>query len=216
MFRVDSVGARAMGSRWLARVYERWWGPGTFAITTGFRMPSADAEAALILNKIAGRPGPWLDLSCGPGNLTRRLIAHAEGRAVFALDRSPAMLERVEANAPTAVRVCADAAHLPFADGTFGAVVNIAAIDLYPDAARVVAESARVLAPGGRWVASTFVTPARRASRSMTVGRRIWHRLAGTHTPTEDCLVAHAKRAGLTHIHLVRFGRYVVAWADKA
>jgi len=53
----------------------------------------------------------------------------------------------------------ADAAALPFADGAFGAVVNLAALDLYPDAARVVAEAGRVLAPGGSWAASTFVSP---------------------------------------------------------
>ena len=70
------------------------------------------------------------------------------------------MLERARLAAPRATLVRADAADLPFVDATFGAIANLAALDLYPDPSRVVAEAARVLAPGGRWVCSTFVRRA--------------------------------------------------------
>jgi SAM-dependent methyltransferase len=205
------VGSRAMRSRWLARLYEGCWRPITFAFSTGFRMPSAEQEAALVLDKIGGTRGPWLDLSSGPGNFTRRLAARAGDRALVALDSSPAMLERVRIAAPSAARVLADAAAIPFADGTFGAVVNLAALDLYSDAERVVAESARVLAPGGRWVASTFV----RSSASSSLMRTIWERAAGLRTPREVDIASHAARAGLVRLESVRFGSYLIAWADK-
>src|SRR5262249_48794845 len=71
----SSIGARAMQSRWLARIYERWWRPVVFGLSTGFRMPSPDEEARLVLERLGSTPGPWLDLSCGPGMLTRRLVA---------------------------------------------------------------------------------------------------------------------------------------------
>jgi SAM-dependent methyltransferase len=223
-----------MRSRWLARIYEAWWRPVVFAVSGGFRVPSANAEAALVLSKIERTTGPWLDLSCGPGHLTRRLAltrtspdprSGAGHRPIYALDISPAMLERVRINVPSAIRVQADAAALPFADGSFGAVINLAALDLYPDAARVVAESARVLAPAGRWIASTFIratsggAPAAAPQRRRIDGRRrlqqIWERAAGLHTPSEQDVASYAARAGLIRFDSLRFGRYVIAWADK-
>ena len=123
------------------------------------------------------------------------------------------MLELAHAAAPDAVLVRADAATLPFVDGAFGAVVNLAALDLYADPARVVAESARILAGGGRWVCSTFVArvqPDGRPRRSMTL-----ESLTGVHKPTIDWLAAAAEHAGLTRFGNARFRRYVVAWADK-
>ena len=196
-----------MRSRWLARAYEAWWRPLTFALTTGFRAPSAEREAALVLGKLEGAPGPWLDLSCGPGTLTRHLSAAAGGRTVVAVDLSRAMLERAAVQAPRAARVRADASVLPFADGTFGAVVNLAALDLYPDAGRVIAETARVLAPGGRWICSTFVSRRKRPTP--------WARAAGLHTPSEGELASHAARAGFVVQGSMRFGSYVLLWADK-
>jgi SAM-dependent methyltransferase len=206
---VVTRASRAMLSRWFARIYERGWRPLTFALATGFRMPRAEVEAALVLSKIRHTPGPWLDLSCGPGNVTRRLVANAGGRRVVALDASPAMLDRVRIVAPQATPVLADAAAIPFPDGAFGAVVNLAALDLYADAVHVVAESARVLAGGGCWIASTFVQSGKPPRR------RIWERAVGLRTPTEADVASYAARAGLVRYQVVRFGSYIVAWADK-
>jgi ubiquinone/menaquinone biosynthesis C-methylase UbiE len=200
-------GARAMQSAWLASVYESCWRPISFALSTTFGAPSAHREARIVLEHVAGTPGPWLDLSCGPGISTRELVAHAEGRAVFAVDRSRAMLERAHHAAPDAILVRADAAELPFADGTFGAVVNLAALDLYADAALVIRESARVLVRGGRWICSTFT--ARRGPRP---GAPL---SGGARKPTATELVATAERAGLQRFGSVVFRRYMVAWADK-
>jgi ubiquinone/menaquinone biosynthesis C-methylase UbiE len=202
-----------MGSRWLARVYERWWRPIAFGLSTGFEVPAWEEEVRIVLARLAGAPAPWLDLSCGPGTLTPHLLARAGG-PVVALDASAAMLARARERLPQgALLVRADAAALPFADGAFGAVVNLAALDLYPDAARVVAEVARVLAPGGRWVASTFVAPEPLA-RSAPL-RRALAATAGVHALTAPSLAAMAAAAGLVGFGEQRFGRYVIAWGWK-
>ena len=49
--------------------------------------------------------------------------------------------------------ICADARALPFADGSFDVVTCHLAFMLFPDPPRVVAELARVLVPGGRFLA---------------------------------------------------------------
>src|SRR5207253_1129419 len=125
-----SWGARAMQSAWIARIYDSWWRPAVFGLTAGLRMPRAEDETRLVLARLAGTEGPWLDLSCGPGTLTRGLLAHADGRTVVGLDLSRAMLQRARSAAPGSVLVRADAASLPFADNAFGAVANLAALDL--------------------------------------------------------------------------------------
>jgi ubiquinone/menaquinone biosynthesis C-methylase UbiE len=198
-----------MQSRWLARVYGRWWRPAAFGVSTGLRMPREEDETRLVLAKLAGTQGPWLDLSCGPGTLTRALVARSDGRTVVGVDLSRAMLEHARVAAPGAVLVRADAASLPFADGAFGAVVNLAALDLYSDAARVITESARVLARGGRWIGSTLIADGNRPFLPALKG------IAGVRTPTFDELVAWTTRASLHRLETERFGRYIVACSDK-
>jgi ubiquinone/menaquinone biosynthesis C-methylase UbiE len=182
---------RAMQSAWLARLYDRAWRPASFALSTGFGAPSADDEGRRATRLLEGREGPWLDLSCGTGKLTRRFV-EARGDGVFGVDVSRAMLARTRAAAPGAVLVRADAADLPFDDGVFGAVATMAALDLYADPARVLREVGRVLAPGGRWVGSAFVR--------------------GAGPPLVDWLA----RAGLRQTGQLSFRRYLIAWADKA
>jgi SAM-dependent methyltransferase len=190
----------------MARVYEACWRPATFALSTRFSAPSASREASLVVSRLEGHSGPWLDLSCGPGTLTRRMVAAAvqsrDPVQVVAVDLSPAMLARVARAAPAALRVRADAADLPFADEAFGAVVNLAALDLYPEPARVVTEAARVLRVGGRWIASSFVaSPGEQRSQ----GR----------FPTAERIAAWAADAGLVRFGSTCFRRYLLAWADK-
>jgi SAM-dependent methyltransferase len=210
-----SLGERAMQSAWLARVYEGAWRPALFALSTAFGAPGAAAEARAVLERLGDAEGPWLDLSCGVGTLLRRLAEAAarEGRArrVVGLDLSRSMLERARASAPGALLVRADAAALPFADATFAAVTNLAALDLYADPARVVAEAARVLVPGGRWIASSFVTAGTARTR-----RGFFSRVSGVRTPTVDELDTWAAAAGLRRFGKRRFRGYVMAWADKA
>lgn len=208
-----SWGAQAMQSAWLARAYERWWRPVLFAITTGFGSPTMAEEARRVAGLMEPMPGPWLDLSCGPGTLLRQLGhlgASSGARPIVGVDLSLAMLRRARTAAPVAWLVRADAAALPFADGSFGALANLAALDLYPDPQRVVRECARVLAPGGRWVCSTFVAASKAPDRSVFMAA------SGVRTPTLSELEAWARSAGLRHFGHVLFRRYAVAWADRA
>lgn len=209
--RPPSLGARVMQSRPLARVYERLWRPLLFGLSTGFGAPGAKREAREVLRLLQGCRGPWLDLSCGSGWLLREIRTEYPSSAVVGLDRSRAMLERARLAAPEALLICADAADLPFEDATFGAIANLAALDLYPDPARAVAEAARVLAPGGRWVCSTFVrqtgAPASSPSSMSSV--------SGVRTPAIEEVAEWVRCAGLDRCERRLFRRYAIVWADK-
>jgi SAM-dependent methyltransferase len=85
-----------------------------------------------------------LDLGCGKGRFAAHLIE--AGAKVVGLDLSNAML----AKARGLDRVKASARHLPFADGTFDAVIAIEVFEHIGAIDRAIDEARRVLKPGGR------------------------------------------------------------------
>ena len=97
-----------------------------------------------------------LDLGCGPGESAFGMLERAAGTEVVGVDLSASMIRfaslrrRLEPTGARATFVQADAMALPFGDATFDAVTGHSFLYLVPDAARVMAEVARVLRPGGR------------------------------------------------------------------
>ena len=90
-----------------------------------------------------------LDVGCGPGHLTRRLVTRSLDATGVDLD--PAMIERAVARGDAAGRyIVADAASLPFEDASFDLVVSTLSMHHWSDAHAGLAEMARVLRPGGR------------------------------------------------------------------
>jgi len=98
-----------------------------------------------------------LDLACGNGYLARRFAR--DGAKVVGVDASAPMIERARArerSEPLGIEYSVgDAASLPaLASGTFDVVVcNMALMDM-PDVVGPFREVARLLRPGGRFVAS--------------------------------------------------------------
>ncbi|MBB4688978.1 methyltransferase domain-containing protein [Amycolatopsis jiangsuensis] len=97
-----------------------------------------------------GVPVRVLDLGCGDGALLAVLAARG-ARTQAGIDLSPGHIRRaLERPALAGADLRAGRAQeLPFADGAFDAVVSFMALMLMVDVEKVVAEAARVLAPGG-------------------------------------------------------------------
>lgn len=162
------IGPALMHLPVFARVYERWWRPSFVRVAGGAQRPSFDEEYQWVVQRLAGaRGGPVLDLSCGPGLFARRLAESGAFAHVYALDPSEAMLHQcVEGGAKSCgvELVRADASYLPFADASLAGIHAGAALHLWPNPNEGISEVARVLRPGGVFVASTFVrAPSRRA-----------------------------------------------------
>jgi SAM-dependent methyltransferase len=125
------------------------WGP------EGLR----EADVAL-LGEVAGKA--LLEIGAGAGQCSR--YAARAGARVVATDISGGMLRQgADLNAGftaesglTVPLVQCDAASLPFADACFDAVfTSYGAVPFVADSAAVMAQAARVLRPGGRFVFST-------------------------------------------------------------
>ena len=98
------------------------------------------------------QPNSVLDVGCGAGELAERIGAEL-GARVVALDSSERMVALTRARGIEAV--VGDVQALPFADAEFDCVVAAWLLYHVADRERSIAECARVLRPGGRFVAAT-------------------------------------------------------------
>ncbi|MBW2244449.1 MAG: methyltransferase domain-containing protein [Deltaproteobacteria bacterium] len=114
-----------------------------------------------------------LDVGCGTGLLAERIYRRASGDRVVGCDFSPGMLRRAAQRRSGPEWVRADAQSLPFADGSFEAVVSTQALHWVPDQRAALAEFLRVLVPGGRLLVSLINPPLEVMSRITRVGSRI-------------------------------------------
>lgn len=88
-----------------------------------------------------------LDVAAGPGRLAR--AAAGRGALATGCDLAPAMVDLARRVNPGIRFDQASADALPYADGSFDAVVCAFGIGHFPDPEAVIAEFARVVKPGG-------------------------------------------------------------------
>jgi len=107
-----------------------------------------------------------LDVACGTGDLSR--LARRRRFRVVGADLSAGMLRANHGGAPV---LQADCSQLPFADGTFDGLVCGYALRNFTDLAGALAETARVLRPGGRLAMLEVDAPRSAFLRS---GYNVW------------------------------------------
>jgi ubiquinone/menaquinone biosynthesis C-methylase UbiE len=130
-------------------LYDRHLGPFIFA-------PYAEDLAARVA---ALAPQHLLETAAGTGIVTRALArALPRSTAITATDLNQAMVDHASAQvqAPNLAWRQADALALPFADGSFDAVVCQFGVMFFPDKRTGFREALRVLKPGGRFMFSVW------------------------------------------------------------
>ncbi|MFN8397470.1 MAG: methyltransferase domain-containing protein [Bacteroidia bacterium] len=97
--------------------------------------------------------GRYLDIGCGTGNYT--IALQGMGLDLTGIDPSREMLAKAREKAPAAKWLEGVAERLPFEDGSFDGVLATLTLHHWSDMAAGIAEAARVLRPGGRFVTFT-------------------------------------------------------------
>ena len=152
--------------------YERGWRQGFAA--AGF--PGADKEFDMAKEYFApvidkkrrsGQENVVVDMSCATGLFTRRFTKSGEYDRVIACDYSDSMLtearRRIRVDSDIASSntkldlVRCDVAKIPFKSDSVDAFHAGAAMHCWPEIEESLKEIHRVLAPGGRYFASTFL-----------------------------------------------------------
>lgn len=129
--------------------------PGALTAVTGL-LTGHEALAGRLI-----RPGAFdvrgckriLDAACGNGRYSRFLLRHADADAVLtSFDLSPRMLLRARSRLKSdrVSQAVADLTHLPYADGSFDAIVCGWVLEHLPDPRPGLRELARVLQVGGK------------------------------------------------------------------
>jgi SAM-dependent methyltransferase len=109
-----------------------------------------------------------LDVACGPGWLSA--AAAKRGAIVTGLDFAQNMLTIARARCPEATFHEGDAEDLPFEAGQFDAVVCSLGFPHFPNPERAIAETFRVLTPGGRYAFTNWTPPARNPFMGLLFG----------------------------------------------
>ena len=153
--------------------YDQGLGPAIFV----------DYAADIAQRVAAGNPARVLETAAGTGIVTRKLRDALPADAqLTATDLNPPMLEIARAKFRPGERVAfqpADAVALPFADGSFDAIVCQFGLMFFPDKPKSCSEAFRVLAPGGRYVFSVW------DSHRYNPFGRIAHEVAGSFFPAD-------------------------------
>ncbi|HET7489454.1 MAG TPA: class I SAM-dependent methyltransferase [Acidimicrobiales bacterium] len=124
-----------------------WWQEG---FTAGADPEYEEQILPLAAEHLAGA-GRVLDVGTGEGQVAR-LAAAGGARRVVGVDPTWAQLATARERAGGAAYARAEAAALPFPAGCFDAVVACLVFEHIDDPDRSIAEVARVLAPGGRFL----------------------------------------------------------------
>jgi SAM-dependent methyltransferase len=108
---------------------------------------------AQALDLLSGTKGRVLEIGCGAGNV---ILSAPEGLGTIGLDFSLDMLRQAKANSleKDIDFLAADALSLPFADGSFGAVICLGLFDYITDYRSVLEGCHSILKPGGRLIVS--------------------------------------------------------------
>jgi ubiquinone/menaquinone biosynthesis C-methylase UbiE len=138
--------------RW-AKTYDRHWMQGRIF------EPVQRTVLDLAADQIA-KPAAILDVGCGTGRLFRLAEDRFSGSQFVGVDAAAEMVKQAEASrrAGSAIRFQqATAEQLPFPDSQFDLVFSTLTFHHWHDQGKGMAEVARVLAPGGRWLLADFM-----------------------------------------------------------
>ena len=122
-------------------------------LTTWAELQGPLVEDATVDAVAEGGRARVLDVGCGTGDFSERLRRELAVELV-ALDLSSRMVDLARARGLPAMT--GDVQALPFADDAFGCVLANRVLYHVPDLHQGLAEIARVLRPGGRFVAVTY------------------------------------------------------------
>lgn len=154
-----------------------------------------------------------LDVGSGTGVLLPFLLEAVgpKGR-VFALDISPAMLERSKAKGFERVEyICAPAEAIPLEDNTCDVAICYRAFPHFADKQAATREMSRVLVPGGRLVVAH---PQSREDVN-ELHRHMDGPVRGDGLPDDNVMMMLMKSAGLTNVQIYNSPSSYVLLADK-
>jgi SAM-dependent methyltransferase len=160
--------------------------------------PERELRFQLMLDyvgQLAGTPSRVLDLACGPGSITRRVLDRFTSAQVVALDIDPLLLDLArdafagDSRVQVVARQLADPDWTHGLEGGFDAVLTATAMHWFPPSALagVYAGVARLLRPGGVFANADHAPIAEPVLRNVADRLHDEHLRSTFATGTESC-----------------------------
>ncbi|MCX5203025.1 class I SAM-dependent methyltransferase [Streptomyces sp. NBC_00237] len=169
-------------------------------------VPRAEAASASVLGLVPEGASTLLDVGCGTGIVTARLAAGRPGLRVRGVDAAHGMLRKAAERLGEGGVVRADARRLPVGEGRLDAVTAVWLLHLVDaETARgIVREAARVLRPGGVFVATVDKDAAHDVGSDIDAVLGPWRDDSAASDRTER-VVAYGAAVGLAPYATARF-----------
>jgi ubiquinone/menaquinone biosynthesis C-methylase UbiE len=150
---------RTMVDRHLRRYYEDsgFFNFGYWGAHARSQREASEALVDRLVARIADKQGRILDVACGLGASTKRLMLSYPAEMITAINLSEAQLAEASKRAPGCTFRQMDAARLDFPDAHFDAVICVEAAFHFDTRDRFLHEALRVLKPGGSLVLSDIL-----------------------------------------------------------
>lgn len=169
-----------------------YWAPATASLKE-----ACEAMVDRLLSFIPDKTGGILDVGCGKGATTRRLLREYAPQAVTAINISTKQLKTGRTNAPGCAFLAMDATRLAFPDESIDNAICVEACSDFNTREKFLYEAYRVLRPGGRLVFSDILvewwlesrSPARRGAnfvRGIPEYRSLFRRVGFRQVEVED------------------------------
>ena len=139
-------------NRW-ARTYDRHW-------MQRFIFDRVHRTVLDLAAQEVVQPSAILDIGCGTGRLLRSAELRFAGAELVGVDAAAEMVRQAQASTPTGSPIRfqeATAEDLPFPAAHFDLVFSTLTFHHWYSQSQGIAEVARVLAPGGRWLLADFI-----------------------------------------------------------
>ncbi len=135
-----------------------YWPPGTVD-----QHQASEQLQDYLLSHIPEKTGRILDVACGLGASTRRLLAHYPAENVWAINISEKQIESTRTLAPGCHALVMNAVEMTFEDAFFDNIICIEAAFHFETRRKFLEDALRILKPGGHLVMSDvlFTSPAR-------------------------------------------------------
>jgi ubiquinone/menaquinone biosynthesis C-methylase UbiE len=150
---------RSMVDRQLRRYYEDsgFFNFGYWGAQAGSQREASEALVDQLVARVADKQGRILDVACGLGASTKRLMLSYPAEMITAINLSEAQLAEARRRAPGCTFLRMDAVKLDFPDAHFDAMICVEAAFHFDTRERFLHEAMRVLKPGGSLVLSDII-----------------------------------------------------------